>query len=116
MGSTPGSCRVTFLRDGRSLGTVTVAEDQDILEAADLPDLGMAYGCRDGSCVRCIGRLAAGRVRYSHPPTALSEAQREEGFVLLCVAQPETDCRVEVGRSVLEEAFPQLWRPEGGFR
>lgn len=108
--------RVNLVRDGQAVGSFHVGPDQSILEAAGDLDLGMTYGCRDGSCVRCIGRLEAGSVSYEREPTALSDDQREAGFVLLCIARPERPCRIEIGRAVLEAAFPQLWRPESGFR
>lgn len=116
MDDAAGGHRVSLVRDGRDVGTVHVGPDESILEAAADLDLGMAYGCRDGSCVRCIGRLESGSVDYRREPTALTDEQRESEFVLLCIARPETACRVEIGRGVLEAAFPQLWRPESGFR
>lgn len=110
------SHRVSLVRDGRDVGTVSVGAEGSILEAAADLNLGMAYGCRDGSCVRCIGRLETGSIDYLREPTALTDEQRESGFVLLCIARPATACRVEIGRAVLEAAFPQLWRSESGFR
>lgn len=108
--------QVTLIRDGRRVGRFEAGPDQPVLAAVQATDLGMQYGCRDGSCVRCIARLLDGEVTYDTEPTALSDAQREAGFVLLCIARPATDCRLEIGRRVLEDAFPQLWRPDAGVR
>lgn len=116
MGGEADGRQVSLVRDGQDVGTVRVGPGQSILEAAGDLDLGMTYGCREGTCVRCIGRLEAGTVSYAREPAALTDDQRDAGFVLLCVARPETACRVEIGRAVLEAAFPQLWRPESGFR
>lgn len=107
---------VILERNDREVGRFVVSPGQRILSAVGASDLGLTYGCQDGSCVRCIARLLDGEIRYEAAPTALSEDQREAGYVLLCIAHPETDCRLEIGRSVLEDAFPQLWGAETSFR
>lgn len=107
---------VTFLRDGATIDSVSVSPSQSLLAATDDTNFDARYGCREGNCVSCIGRLVEGSVGYFAAPTALSEPQRAAGFVLLCVAYPESDCRIEIGRSVLEAAFPELWRTESGIR
>lgn len=107
---------VTLIQGERQVGRFDVGPDQSVLAAIDAGALDMQYGCRDGSCVRCIGRLLDGEVRYQREPSALSDDQRAAGFVLLCIAEPMSDCRFEIGRRVLEDAFPQLWPGETGFR
>jgi ferredoxin len=107
---------VTLIQDDRRVGRFDAGPDQSVLAATDAAALDMEYGCRDGSCVRCIARLLDGEVRYQLEPSALTEEQRDAGFVLLCIAEPVSDCRFEIGRRVLEDAFPQLWPRESGFR
>jgi len=101
---------VTLVADDGSTSSVRVGPDETILEATDDTDIDLRYGCREGRCVSCTARLVDGEVHYLEEPQALDERQREEGFVLLCIARPETDCRIRVGRSALAEAFPNLWR------
>lgn len=103
---------VTLVRDDGSTSTVRVAGDETVLEATDDADIDLRYGCREGKCVSCTARLVEGELSYYREPQALSDEQREAGFVLLCVAHPASDCTIEVGRSVLADAFPGLWRPE----
>jgi ferredoxin len=112
---TTGTYAVELVEDGRTTGTVAVAADETILEATARSDTDVRYGCREGRCVSCTGRLLEGAVDYAVEPHALDDDQRDRGFVLLCIAHPRDDCRVEVGRRVLEDAFPRLWPPEGGF-
>lgn len=110
-----GTYAVELVEDGRTTGTVAVAADETILEATARSDTDLRYGCREGRCVSCTGRLLEGAVDYAVEPRALDDDKRDRGFVLLCIAHPREDCRVEVGRRVLADAFPQLWRTESGL-
>ena len=60
----------------------------------------MAYSCRDGACGSCKCRLVEGQVEHgAHRPSALTDGEAQEGFILPCVAQPLTDCLLQA-RSV----------------
>lgn len=101
---------VTLVRDDGRSSTVRVGPGETILGATDETDIDLRYGCREGKCVSCTARLLEGKIAYEKPPRALNDRQRSEGFVLLCIARPVSDCRIHVGRSALEAAFPRLWR------
>lgn len=47
--------------------------------------------CRNGSCRTCIGQMRAGQVQYSVEWPGLSAEERQEGWVLPCVAHPVAD-------------------------
>lgn len=99
--------RVTLAnRDGPPL---RVGEDQTILDAADRAGVRLPSGCRDGHCISCAARLLEGRVDQSDA-VALSPAQRDDGFVLLCVARPRSDCTVRVGREAQRPLFVNPFR------
>jgi len=85
---------VTLVNRGNR--TAAVREDQSILEAFESLGEALPAGCRYGACVTCAARLIGGRVDQSRGK-ALKEAQKDKGFVLLCVAQPRSDCRLLVG-------------------
>jgi CDP-4-dehydro-6-deoxyglucose reductase len=52
----------------------------------------IAYGCRNGACGSCKGRLLEGRLDYGHyQEHALPDAEKEAGFALFCQARPLTD-------------------------
>ncbi|WP_300038872.1 2Fe-2S iron-sulfur cluster-binding protein [uncultured Roseobacter sp.] len=60
-------------------------------QGADLP-----YGCRYGGCITCAARLTKGDIDQRRQ-VALNNRQIADGYVLLCVARPLTDCTLEVG-------------------
>jgi len=80
-------------RGGR---TAAVREDQSILEAFESLGEALPVGCRYGACVTCAARLVEGQVDQSRGK-ALKQARKDEGFVLLCIAQPRSACKLLVG-------------------
>lgn len=76
-----------------------IEADEPVLTAALREGLILPYGCRNGACGSCKGRLLAGRIEYGNvEPTALSEHERAGDLVLFCCARPlgdiEIECRV----------------------
>ena len=99
-------CITLANRDGSRL---RVREDQTILDAADRAGVRLPSGCRDGHCISCAARLLEGRVDQPEA-VALSPGQRADGFVLLCVARPRSDCTVRVGREARRPLFGNPFR------
>jgi CDP-4-dehydro-6-deoxyglucose reductase len=74
----------------------TVAPGETVLEAALREGFVIAYGCRNGACGTCKGKLLAGEVDYGkYQEHALPEADRRNGFALFCQAQPLSDLAIE---------------------
>jgi len=71
--------------------------DETVLEAAMKADLLLPYGCRNGACGTCKGRILAGSVDYGpHQPSTLTDDEKRHGLALFCCAKPLTDLAIEV--------------------
>jgi ferredoxin len=74
--------------------SLTVSEDEYILDAAEEAGLELPYSCREGQCTSCVGKLVDGDIDHSEG-TALDPMQRDDGFALLCITYPRSDCTIE---------------------
>ena len=74
----------------------TVSGDETILDGALREGFNIAYGCRNGACGSCKGKLLAGSVDYgSYNNSALLDADKKNGYALFCQAKPLTDVVIE---------------------
>ncbi|MDQ2050389.1 2Fe-2S iron-sulfur cluster-binding protein [Natronolimnohabitans sp. A-GB9] len=117
--------------DGRS-ETVSVDSRETVLEAALRAGIRLPYDCRKGTCTACVGRVlavdgdgserdeseavderrsidAAAAFDYRRQPEALTERERADGYVLLCIATVRSECRVRVGPMVRAEIGDSPW-------
>ena len=76
--------------------TLTVEVGQPIYQAALAAGIQLPIGCNYGGCITCAAKLISGKVRQPNA-TALNKRQSQAGYILLCVAQPKTDCVIDAG-------------------
>jgi CDP-4-dehydro-6-deoxyglucose reductase len=73
-----------------------VAGDETILDGALREGFNIAYGCRNGACGSCKGKVLDGRVDYgAYQASALPDADKKNGYALFCQAKPLTDVVIE---------------------
>ena len=65
----------------------------------------LPYGCKYGGCITCAAKLTAGQVDQRRQ-VALNNRQINDGYIILCVARPLTDCTLEIG----VESHDKLYR------
>jgi ferredoxin len=74
--------------------TIQVPEDKIILRAATAAGLDLPSSCNAGVCTTCAGKIIAGTVDQSDGMGVSPELQ-QQGYVLLCVARPRSDLKIE---------------------
>lgn len=74
----------------------TGQEHETILESALREGFSLPYGCRNGACGGCKGKILEGQVDYGkYQDNALSENEKHAGLALFCTARPLTDVVIE---------------------
>jgi CDP-4-dehydro-6-deoxyglucose reductase len=76
--------------------TFQAEHGETLLEAGLRQHVGLPYGCRNGACGSCKAKILSGDVDLGFPEAhALPDAERAEGFALLCCATAHNDLTVE---------------------
>ncbi len=75
--------------------TFRMEEDESILAAALREGFNLPYGCRNGACGSCKGKLLSGDVTHDGSTSGLTEADRAAGKILFCVAHPHGNISIE---------------------
>ena len=76
---------------------LTVAGNESILDVALRHGYRFPYGCRNGSCGACKGRLISGQIDYRGANiSGLGEHDQAKGLALLCQARPIGPVIVEI--------------------
>ncbi len=87
---------VTIRYDGQEY-QIMVEPNRTILETALDQGIDLPYSCQSGLCTACRGKAISGKVKLDEEE-GLSQAEREQGYVLTCVGHPLTDdVIIEIG-------------------
>lgn len=73
----------------------TAENDETLLDAALRQGLMLPYGCRDGACGACRGKVTEGQVDHGKG-LALKDEEKAAGYTLLCCATAQTDLALEM--------------------
>jgi ferredoxin len=83
---------VEFVEEGV---TIEVPENKPILDVAEEMGLQLPYRCRRGICGVCSARREEDGDVDQSEGMFLSGSEKEEGYVLTCIAKPRSDLRIE---------------------
>ena len=87
------SYQITLKTSGKHF---TVNQDETLLEAALRQGINLPYGCKNGACGSCKGKVVEGQVTHGqHSESALSKADETTGRALFCCAHPQSDLLIE---------------------
>jgi CDP-4-dehydro-6-deoxyglucose reductase len=85
--------KVTVQPGGQSF---EAQEGESVLAAALRQGVMLPYGCKNGACGSCKGKIVAGAVDYGHyHARVLTEAERAHGKALFCQAKPLGELVIE---------------------
>jgi CDP-4-dehydro-6-deoxyglucose reductase len=87
------SYQVTLKTSGKQF---TVNPDENVLEAALRQGINLPYGCKNGACGSCKGKVVEGQVTHGqHSESALSKVDETAGGILFCCSHPQSDLLIE---------------------
>ncbi len=87
------SYQVTLKTSGKQF---RVDQDETILDAALRQGITLPYGCKNGACGSCKGKVIEGAVEHGqHSDAALNKADETSGAILFCCAYPQSDLMIE---------------------
>ncbi len=96
---------LTITIANRNGATYRVDAKKPLLDSLRDQGVDLPYGCKYGGCITCAAKLTAGEVDQRRQ-VALNNRQINDGYVVLCVARPVTDCTLEIG----VESHDKLYR------
>src|SRR5690349_2931429 len=73
-----------------------VEPGETVLAAGLRQGLALPFGCQGGTCASCRVRLIDGEVEHAAPPRALSQAEIDAGYILMCQALPRSNLELRL--------------------
>lgn len=82
---------------------------ETVLESAVAAGFNIPYGCKNGACGSCKGKVISGTVDYGdYTQGALTEADKLAGNALFCCARPLSDLVIECRELAAGMAMPRI--------
>ena len=89
----------------REGATYEVDHRRPLLDSLRDAGVDLPYGCKYGGCITCAAKLIDGDIDQK-AQVALNNRQLADGYIILCVARPLSDCTLEIG----VESHDRLYR------
>ena len=86
----------TIILANRGGAAFQVDHRKPLLQSLREQGVDLPYGCKYGGCITCAAKLISGKVDQK-AQVALNQRQISNGYIILCVARPLSDCTLEVG-------------------
>jgi len=81
--------------------------DETILSAAIRAGIGLPYGCKNGACGSCKGKVIEGAVAHKpYQQRALPREETIQGYSLFCCAVPESELVIEAREVAGNSDYP----------
>jgi len=98
------SYQITVQPSGRAF---SAEAGETLLDAGLRQGLILPYGCKDGACSACKGRVVSGTVDHGKSqPHALTDEEKAAGITLFCCAMAQTDLVIECKQLTLASDIP----------
>jgi CDP-4-dehydro-6-deoxyglucose reductase len=99
---------MTFQVTVQPSGRQFICEAGDtVLAAAIRAGVGLPYGCKNGACGTCKGKLVSGEITQGvHQQKALPLPEEQNGYALFCTATPHSDIVIEAREVLGAGEFP----------
>ena len=82
-------------------------DDETILAAAVRAGIGLPYGCKNGACSSCKGKVVSGTVSHkAYQERALPAEEAAAGMALFCCATAHSDLVIEAREVAGSEDYP----------
>ena len=87
--------KITLINKKTGVNQIISVSDQEyILDAIEGQGICVPQSCKAGTCSSCVGKIYKGHVDQSDQGF-LDEDQLNDGYVLMCVAYPKSDCIIQ---------------------
>ena len=86
---------ITLKQTDGTVDTFECDADTTILDALEEAGFDHDYSCRAGACSSCCMKIEGDGTVNQEEQSFLDEEQMEDGFAMLCVTTPESDCVIQ---------------------
>ena len=84
--------------------SILCSDDQDIISVEKMNGIDLSSSCCSGVCTDCASMILEGSVDQEDA-MGLNDDLRGKGFALLCVAYPNLDLNIVIGKEVEDDIY-----------